>query len=166
MLNRIKNIFLFNTNKVYSIEELCMREFFEKDFSVDINQLTNREKIIYNNTKDYSNYELKDLSFTSKLHIFFKKEYLRKATKKDYLTWIEHRESSFTHEYNYNFNDFYVAVKDFYMIPFFGSSSLNIIISQNIKVTCPNSGHNKLYFMDERKEKPSWIPNYLDLYEE
>lgn len=78
---------------------------------------------------------------------------LRKASRIDYMTWLkgyvaQGREP--THVYDYPFDrwdNFYMAERDFEVIPLYGSSSINIIVPEGIKVS-GSCGHNELFFMD------------------
>lgn len=96
------------------------------------------------------------------------KDVSRKATKEDYLLWLEgflKNKGEITHVYDYpiNMTDFIFIEKDFYMSPLYGAQSIGLIIKKGVKCLGGDKGHNELYYMDNFSQKGDFVPIYSDL---
>lgn len=80
--------------------------------------------------------------------------HLRQARAQDYSLWIAGYLAGggkITHAYDRPFSradDWFVAFRDFTLMPLYGALSVNIIVPEGITVVCPDPGHSKLYFLD------------------
>lgn len=121
----------------------------------------------------------------------FKKDlgpYMRRASLKDYVDWLcgfieEGNEPS--HAYDYPIDDlggfvvvqggvrrvsaldsFFVAEKDFELIPLYGARAMRIIVPKGVKFLGGELGHTYLYFMDEYEVEGniSWVPTYTNTH--
>jgi hypothetical protein len=92
---------------------------------------------------------------------------VRKANIKDYMQWLRgflDTGNKPTHYYSYPFDQwgtFYIATKNFEIIPLYGSASINIIVPKDIKIT-GNPGHSNLLLFDGYKSTIGLIPVFSD----
>ena len=94
---------------------------------------------------------------------------LKSARLENYKSWLAEflkRGGKPTHAYNYEMplDNWFVAIEDLEVIPLYGSKSVNIIISKNIKFKGGDLGHSNLYFMENGKNIGGFIPIYTDSY--
>lgn len=89
---------------------------------------------------------------------------LRPATVADYAAWVKiylDRGGKFTHYYDYDMPEMWVATGDVAIGNLFGSDALTIIVPDGLKVTA--GGHCELFFMDGFTTSKRWVPSYNDL---
>lgn len=93
---------------------------------------------------------------------------LRKATARDYRRWLEGwvaKEGKTTHYYDRPLDsDFYVVTSNMDLPPYYGASSISLIVPEGIEVTFSEGlGHNNIYFMDSFDHAGSWVPLFDDI---
>jgi hypothetical protein len=97
------------------------------------------------------------------------------ATTAEYTDWLEgHLKSGgkITHVYPYDTQSrqvFHIFRASADIPELHGASSLNVIVPQGVQVSCPELGHNELYFMDGFTTAPKssgWVPLHTDVVAE
>lgn len=92
---------------------------------------------------------------------------LRRANRADYTQWLEgfvDAGNTPTHYYSYPFsrwNSFYVAKKDFELVPLYGADSINIIVPDGITILGGSRGHTNVFCYSEYKHRGS-VPVFSD----
>ena len=92
---------------------------------------------------------------------------LRKANRVDYIQWLEgfvDAGNTPTHYYSYPFsrwNSFYVAKKDFELVPLYGADSINIIVPEGITILGGSRGHNNIFCYNGYKHRGT-VPVFSD----
>ena len=93
---------------------------------------------------------------------------LRRATPSEYGTWLKgymNNGGKVTSTYTYTLpNDFFIAERDFKIVPFYGANSISIIVPKGIKYHSSGLGHCNLYLMDGFKEIGGCVPLYSDIH--
>lgn len=96
---------------------------------------------------------------------------LRQASIEDYKDWLAgflEKGGKPTHYHDYpmenGLDDWKVALKNFRIVPLFGTDSLNIIIPSGIKFLGGELGHNSLYLMGDFSYVGSWVPIYSNIH--
>lgn len=93
---------------------------------------------------------------------------LKPAKLKDYTEWLNKFLSEggeITHVYDYPMSrqDFYVATSDIVLSPLKGSSSLNVIAPEGIKVDASDCGHINVYYIGEQNYSSGrFVPCFSD----
>ena len=92
---------------------------------------------------------------------------LRGANRADYTQWLEgfvDAGNTPTHYYSYPFsrwNSFYVAKKDFELVPLYGADSINIIVPEGITILGGSRGHNNIFCYNGYKHRGT-VPVFSD----
>lgn len=92
---------------------------------------------------------------------------LRGANRADYTQWLEgfvDAGNTPTHYYSYPFSrwdSFYVAKKDFELVPLYGADSINIIVPEGITILGGSRGHNNIFCYNGYKHRGS-VPVFSD----
>lgn len=91
---------------------------------------------------------------------------IHRATTDDYIKWLEgymKKGGKPTHCYGYPMgrHDWYIAQKDFELVPLYGADAVFIIVPANIKMTGDDRGHNELFFMKDFSHE-GIVPIYGD----
>jgi hypothetical protein len=117
----------------------------------------------FSSSSYYENYEETEDAKRREL-----KNEFRKASLHDYTNWLIGfwaKGGKNTHIYDYliPISDWYVAKKDFMVLPLYGSNSIEIIVPEGINFLGGELGHNNLFFEDGFRASDSWIPFYTPL---
>jgi len=89
------------------------------------------------------------------------------ANRADYTRWLEgfvDAGNTPTHYYSYPFSrwdSFYVAKKDFELVPLYGADSINIIVPDGITILGGSRGHNNIFCYNGYKHRGS-VPVFSD----
>lgn len=92
---------------------------------------------------------------------------LRPASRSDYIKWLRayvEAGNEPTHYYDHPFDqwdNFYVAKRDFELIPLCGASAINIIVPEGVKCLGGSRGHINLYFYEGPAAKGT-VPVFND----
>lgn len=93
---------------------------------------------------------------------------LRKASREDYIKWLEgfvNADNVPTHYYDYPFDHqedlFYMAIRNFELTPLYGAKSINIIVPEGIKILGGHHGHSNVFCYDGYKHYGS-VPVFSD----
>ena len=92
---------------------------------------------------------------------------LRGANRVDYTHWLVgfvDAGNTPTHYYSYPFsrwNSFYVAKKDFELVPLYGADSINIIVPDGITILGGSRGHTNVFCYNGYKHRGS-VPVFSD----
>ena len=89
------------------------------------------------------------------------------ANRADYTKWLKgfvDAGNTPTHYYSYPFSrwdSFYVAKKDFELVPLYGADSINIIVPDGIKILGGSPGHNNIFCYTGYKHRGT-VPVFSD----
>ena len=89
------------------------------------------------------------------------------ANRADYTKWLRgfvDAGNTPTHYYSYPFSrwdSFYVAKKDFELVPLYGADSINIIVPEGITILGGSRGHNNIFCYNGYKHRGT-VPVFSD----
>jgi hypothetical protein len=171
--DEIKDHIAYNNSKIPRHKQRI--EFFDEKVNIYKNILLENKSVedVYNFVKDFSHKK----NFKNIILKKIKQDYFKKATKEDYIKWLngylEDQNNDPTKYFHYDFNadnhidpTFYIATKDIPILCFYGVGQFNLIVPKGINVeTKYGTGHCNLYFMGDYQNVGD-VPIYKDIIED